>query len=117
MGGVLAGALAAISLGISQSLDFRNRAVPKRAEPPLGYSHRPRKGRLPNGTSGQKPDKDRLLLDRSSSVHKMRRWLRSGRMEVAAPKTDRHLMRHGWYRRELEKKARATATEAWRAPA
>lgn len=120
MGAALGGALAAVSLEMLQSLDFRSKSPAKRDVPPeSGHSFRSRKRQrqLPNGMSGQTPSKDRLLGDRSSSVRKMQRWLNAGTMQAPAPKTDRHLQRHGWYRRQLERQDRAVSKEARHAPA
>lgn len=64
------------------------------------------------GRSKQKPAHDRLIVDRSSTVRKMQRWLNAGTMHHAQPKNDRHLMRHSWYRRQKQKEARMAATEA-----
>lgn len=72
---------------------------------PHGKKNRP-------GRSGQKAAMDRLIPDRSSTVHKMQRWLNNGTLQMAAPKTERHLQRHGWYRRQQR---RAAAKEAWNA--
>lgn len=65
--------------------------------------------------SGQKAGLDRLILDRSSTVKKMQRWLNNGTLHGPSPKGERHLMRHGWYRRQKQNEARAAAKEAWNA--
>jgi hypothetical protein len=97
MGAMLAGALAAISVGINHGLDFRTKqaAAPDKAKAPeIGRSRRP--GRIyPNEKSSQEFDPDRLILDRVSSVRKIQRWHRADRMKVpeakpGTPAHDRH---------------------------
>lgn len=105
MGGMLAGALAAVSLGLLAPMPS--------AGPPAPAPKRPyaKKGR---GRSKQKASRDRLTLDRSSNIAKFDRWARNGTLEIAGAGPDqRVLMRHSWYRRQKEKEARAGATEAW----
>lgn len=111
IGAALIASMAALTAGFGR-LDFRQQpAQPKRNEPPAmgGHSFRSKGRARPNGTSSQQAVLDRLIIDRSSSIRKIDRWTRNGTLLSSKPKTDRHLMRHGWYRRQKEREARAAA--------
>lgn len=102
MGGAIKGALAAVSLAVKEGLDFRAKLPEAKAAPPPDVSRgNNRKGFYINTPSLQKASLDRLIIDRASSVRKVDRWTRNGTLLSSKPKTDRHLMRHGWYRRKL----------------
>lgn len=79
--------LAGMRLGIPEALQFL----------PPQLTMAPPPGRLRG--SGGLGSRDRLHLDRSSSVCKMQRWLNNGEL-VAMPPTEKAKMRHAWYRRE-----------------
>jgi hypothetical protein len=115
MAAAFAAATAALMAGFGR-LDFRPTLPTKRNEPPVGgHSYRSKGHARPNGTSGQRASMDRLIIDRSSSVRKIDRWTRNGTLLSSKPRSDAHLLRHGWYRRQKQKEARAAATEAWQA--
>lgn len=95
MGAMLSGALAAVSLAVRQGLDFRSKAeATDRKKPvPQGHSYRiTAKRTFPNAISAQKVDLDRIIVDRSSSVRKLQRWARAGRVNL--PESDRAANRH-----------------------
>lgn len=77
---------------------MRNRNI--RAAYRAGRSNRKGKHYRPVGASEQHGKADRFILDRSSSVHKMDRWMNNGSL-TRAPPDKRALMRHGWYRRKM----------------
>lgn len=58
--------------------------------------------RLSVGRSKQLGSKDRLIVDRPSSIRKMQRWARAG-YPLHEPDA-KVLMRHGWYERYLRGK-------------
>ena len=69
-------------------LDFRGRAKMDFTRPPGGHSYRiGRKRGLPMQRSYQRGSKDRLILDRSSSVRKLQRYHNNG---TIIPATGRH---------------------------
>lgn len=102
----LMGALAAVSIGLLAA-----EPMPQRREPPPPVKRKVHR-KAPRFRSEQKPAHERLILDRSSSVKKLRRWIGAGGLAFREP-DQRELMRHGWYRRQKEREARAAATEAW----
>ena len=94
--GLMANSAAALIATASFGLDFRGaKDLPK--DKPLYKAPHAKKS---SGRSKSKGAPDRLILDRSNTVHKMQRWLNSGSLVAPQPKTDRHLRRHGWWRRQ-----------------
>lgn len=99
--------LAGMRLGIPGTLDL--------IRPPMPMPERAPPDRVLYGVryGGAEGSRDRLYLDRSSSVRKMQRWLNDGDILPSPPPDEHALLRHAWYRRQKEREARAAAKEAW----
>lgn len=88
MGAMLNSALAAISAAFMPMRDYRapqQKTEPQPYKKPFGKT---------SGRQGskQRADLDRLILDRSSSVRKLQRWARAGKVNL--PESDRAANRH-----------------------
>jgi hypothetical protein len=102
------------SLAALAAVGFLTVAPPERfalrAAPPLISNEQRRKrsknkkGPSPNGLTGQRFDKSRLIVDRASSFKRLRRWARS-RPELVEQPSEKALLRHPWYRKKMERAA------------
>ena len=116
IGAIAAGALAAISLGITQALDFRGKekALKRKedaAPPQVDRGYPGKYHSNPMGKSRQTADRNRLALDRSSNIGKLQRWARAGQVTFHEP-PEKAVMRHRERRVEIARARNAAKLAA-----
>jgi len=100
----LAAAAAAMAIGTTNLMGqpALRPSAPKITNEQRRHRSKRKKGPAPAARSAQDPAQARLIVDRSSSFKKLRRWARVLPGDLRQPDT-KALERHGWYRRAQRK--------------